>query len=180
MLHALYSIVLFTDAVSCFFLFYVFLILLLISAFLLPTIFQTERGPKLKERSNTRNSILDQYGKVLPRVQRKLAMERAKPYQHPPTIRREGGVDLDFNYFINGQNVYTTSADNVILFPTFFLVSRPQPLSTISKRSANEKVMSRAGFINSVLNKIEEVWLGKGATPQSSPSTRCVCVNYCH
>lgn len=96
-----------------------------------------ERDPKLKERSNTRNSILDQYGKVLPRVQRKLAMERAKPYQHPNTIHRE--------------------------------VSRPQPLSTITKRTASEKVMSRAGFINNVLTKIEEVWLGKGAT-QSSPS----------
>ncbi|XP_008293363.1 protein ELYS isoform X2 [Stegastes partitus] len=97
-----------------------------------------ERDPKLKERSNTRNSILDQYGKVLPRVQRKLAMERAKPYQHSYTVHRE--------------------------------VSRPQPLSTITKRSANDKVMSRAGFINNVLTKIEEVWLGKGATPQSSPS----------
>ncbi|KAM7406305.1 hypothetical protein PAMP_000691 [Pampus punctatissimus] len=97
-----------------------------------------ERDPKLKERSNTRNSILDQYGKVLPRVQRKLAMERAKPYQHPYTTHKE--------------------------------VSRPQPLSTITKRSASEKVMSRAGFINNVLTKIEEVWLGKGATPQSSPT----------
>ncbi|XP_040891235.1 protein ELYS [Toxotes jaculatrix] len=97
-----------------------------------------ERDPKLKERSNTRNSILDQYGKVLPRVQRKLAMERAKPYQHPCTIHKE--------------------------------VSRPQPLSTITKRSATEKVISRAGFINNVLTKIEEVWLGKGATPQSSPA----------
>ncbi|KAM9366695.1 protein ELYS [Symphorus nematophorus] len=97
-----------------------------------------ERDPKLKERSNTRNSILDQYGKVLPRVQRKLAMERAKPYQHPSAIHRE--------------------------------VSRPQPLSTITKRSASEKVMSRAGFINNLLTKIDEVWLGKGATPQSSPA----------
>ncbi|KAM8762329.1 uncharacterized protein ahctf1 isoform 3-T4 [Acanthopagrus schlegelii] len=97
-----------------------------------------ERDPKLKERSNIRNSILDQYGKVLPRVQRKLAMERAKPYQHPYGIHKE--------------------------------VSRPQPLSTITKRSTNEKVMSRAGFINNVLTKIEEVWLGKGPTPQSSPA----------
>uniref|UniRef100_A0A3B3X5Q1 AT hook containing transcription factor 1 n=1 Tax=Poecilia mexicana TaxID=48701 RepID=A0A3B3X5Q1_9TELE len=96
-----------------------------------------ERDPKVKERSNTRNSILDQYGKVLPRVQRKLAMERSKPYQHPATVHRE--------------------------------VSRPQPLSTVTKRSASEKVMSRAGFISSVLTKIEEVWLGKEATPQSSP-----------
>ncbi|CAL8351775.1 unnamed protein product [Merluccius merluccius] len=96
-----------------------------------------ERDPKLRERSNTRNAILDQYGKVLPRVQRRLAMERAKPYHHPTTIHRE--------------------------------VNRPQPLSTIAKRSSNDKVMSRAGFINSVLTKIEEVWLGKGATPHSSP-----------
>ncbi|KAF1393021.1 hypothetical protein PFLUV_G00034070 [Perca fluviatilis] len=97
-----------------------------------------ERDPKLKDRSNNRNLILDQYGKVLPRVQRKLAMERAKPYQHPYAIHRE--------------------------------VSRPQPLSTITKRSVTEKVMSRAGFINNLLTKIEEVWLGKGATPQSSPA----------
>ncbi|XP_047436252.1 protein ELYS isoform X2 [Mugil cephalus] len=100
--------------------------------------FVNERDPKLKERSNTRNCILDQYGKVLPRVQRKLAMERAKPYQHPYTIHRE--------------------------------VSRPQPLSTITKRSANEKVMSRAGLINNVLTKIKEVWLGRDGTPQSSPA----------
>ncbi|KAM7014950.1 uncharacterized protein ahctf1 [Tautogolabrus adspersus] len=99
-----------------------------------------ERDPKLKERTNTRNSILDQYGKVLPRVQRKLAMERAKPYQHSYAIHRE--------------------------------VSRPQPLSTITKRSTSEKVMSRAGFINNLLTKIEEVWLGKGETPQSSPAKR--------
>ncbi|KAJ3593601.1 hypothetical protein NHX12_005935 [Muraenolepis orangiensis] len=97
-----------------------------------------ERDPKMKERSNTRNAILDQYGKVLPRVQRRLAMERAKPYHHPSTsiIHRE--------------------------------VNRPQPLSTIAKRSSKDTVMSRAGFINSVLTKIEEVWLGKGATPHSS------------
>uniref|UniRef100_A0A8C2WP39 AT hook containing transcription factor 1 n=1 Tax=Cyclopterus lumpus TaxID=8103 RepID=A0A8C2WP39_CYCLU len=95
-----------------------------------------ERDPKLKERSNTRNLILDQYGKVLPRVQRKLAMERAKPYQHPYAVHRE--------------------------------VSRPQPLSTITKRSTSEKVMSRAGFINNVLTKIEEVWLADFQSPKSS------------
>ncbi|XP_076833686.1 protein ELYS isoform X2 [Brachyhypopomus gauderio] len=48
-----------------------------------------DRDPKMKERSNTRNSILSQYGKVLPRAQRKLAIERAKPYHHPTTILRE-------------------------------------------------------------------------------------------
>uniref|UniRef100_A0A8C2YXZ5 AT hook containing transcription factor 1 n=1 Tax=Cyclopterus lumpus TaxID=8103 RepID=A0A8C2YXZ5_CYCLU len=56
-----------------------------------------ERDPKLKERSNTRNLILDQYGKVLPRVQRKLAMERAKPYQHPYAVHREGKERLSLN-----------------------------------------------------------------------------------
>uniref|UniRef100_A0A8C5GMC3 AT hook containing transcription factor 1 n=1 Tax=Gouania willdenowi TaxID=441366 RepID=A0A8C5GMC3_GOUWI len=101
--------------------------------------FVNERDPKLKERATARNSIMDQYSKVLPRVQRKLAMERAKPYLHPSTYHRE--------------------------------VSRPQPLSTITKPSVNEKVMSRAGFINNVLTKIEEVWLGK-ETPTSSPSKR--------
>lgn len=39
-----------------------------------------DRDPRLRERSLARNSILDQYGKILPRVQRKLAIERAKPY----------------------------------------------------------------------------------------------------
>lgn len=53
-------------------------------------------------------------------------------------------------------------------------VSRPQPLSTITKHTAKEKVMSRAGFINNVLSKIEEVWLGKGATPQCSPANRSI------
>lgn len=96
-----------------------------------------DRDPKMKERSNTRNSILNQYGKVLPRVQRKLAIERAKPYQHPATIHRE--------------------------------VKRPQPLSTVAKRSASENVMTRAAFISNVLSKIEEVWVGKNTTPESSP-----------
>uniref|UniRef100_A0A8C1XL99 AT hook containing transcription factor 1 n=1 Tax=Cyprinus carpio TaxID=7962 RepID=A0A8C1XL99_CYPCA len=96
-----------------------------------------DRDPKMKERSNTRNSILNQYGKVLPRVQRKLAIERAKPYPHPTTIHRE--------------------------------VKRPQPLSTVAKRSASENVMTRSAFINNVLSKIEEVWVGKNTTPSSSP-----------
>uniref|UniRef100_A0A8C8C764 AT hook containing transcription factor 1 n=1 Tax=Oncorhynchus tshawytscha TaxID=74940 RepID=A0A8C8C764_ONCTS len=96
-----------------------------------------ERDPKLKERTHTRNSILDQYGKVLPRVQRKLATERSKPYHHPATILRE--------------------------------VSRPQPLSTIAKRSANENVLTRAAFINNVLSKIEEVWV-RPLVPALCPS----------
>ncbi|XP_076156459.1 uncharacterized protein ahctf1 isoform X2 [Alosa pseudoharengus] len=95
-----------------------------------------DRDPKMKERSNTRNSILDQYGKVLPRAQRRLATERAKPYSHPSTMLRK--------------------------------VSRPQPLSTVAKRSAAESVLTRATFISSVLSKIEEVWVGKDSTPESS------------
>ncbi|KAF5891327.1 protein ELYS [Clarias magur] len=96
-----------------------------------------DRDPKIKERSNTRNSIMCQYGKVLPRAQRKLAIERAQPYQHPSTVLKE--------------------------------VLRPQPLSTVAKRSANESVLSRAAFIKNVLTKIEEVWIRKDATPEPSP-----------
>ncbi|KAF7703994.1 protein ELYS [Silurus meridionalis] len=96
-----------------------------------------DRDPKTKERSNTRNSIMSQYGKVLPRAQRKLAIERAKPYQYPSTILRE--------------------------------VTRPQPLSTVAKRSTNKNILSRAAFIKNVLTKIEEVWIGKEPTPEPSP-----------
>uniref|UniRef100_A0A4W3JUU2 AT-hook containing transcription factor 1 n=1 Tax=Callorhinchus milii TaxID=7868 RepID=A0A4W3JUU2_CALMI len=35
----------------------------------------------IRERTAARNSILEQYGKVLPKVQRKLATERANPYR---------------------------------------------------------------------------------------------------
>ncbi|XP_072503747.1 protein ELYS [Notamacropus eugenii] len=48
-----------------------------------------DRDPRLRERSVARNSILDQYGKILPRVQRKLAMERAKPYHLSSSVFRE-------------------------------------------------------------------------------------------
>lgn len=45
--------------------------------------------PRLRERAVARNSILDQYGKILPRVQRKLAVGRAKPYHLPSSVLRE-------------------------------------------------------------------------------------------
>ncbi|XP_026525162.1 protein ELYS isoform X2 [Notechis scutatus] len=45
--------------------------------------------PQWRERSVARNSILDHYGKVLPRVQKKLAIEQARPYHLPPSLRRE-------------------------------------------------------------------------------------------
>ncbi|XP_055986647.1 protein ELYS isoform X2 [Sorex fumeus] len=48
-----------------------------------------DRDPHLRERSVARNSILDQYGKILPRVQRKLAIERAKPYHLSASVFRE-------------------------------------------------------------------------------------------
>ncbi|XP_048340686.1 protein ELYS isoform X2 [Sphaerodactylus townsendi] len=48
-----------------------------------------DRDPRWRERSVARNSILEQYGKVLPRVQRKLAVERAKPYHLSSSLRLE-------------------------------------------------------------------------------------------
>ncbi|KAJ6664731.1 hypothetical protein lerEdw1_006304 [Lerista edwardsae] len=86
-----------------------------------------DRDPRWRERSVARNSILDQYGKVLPRVQRKLAAERAKPY-HLSSLRRE--------------------------------IMRPKPLSTIAKPIAAGHVVTKATFINNVLAKIGEVWVG--------------------
>ncbi|GCB65545.1 hypothetical protein scyTo_0013473 [Scyliorhinus torazame] len=46
-----------------------------------------DRDPQIRERTAARNSILEQYGKVLPRVQRRLATERAKPYHHLAILR---------------------------------------------------------------------------------------------
>uniref|UniRef100_A0A8B9FQB7 AT-hook containing transcription factor 1 n=1 Tax=Amazona collaria TaxID=241587 RepID=A0A8B9FQB7_9PSIT len=48
-----------------------------------------DRDPRLRERAVARNSILEQYGKILPRVQRKLAVERAKPYHLLSSVLRE-------------------------------------------------------------------------------------------
>lgn len=96
-------------------------------------------------------------------------MEKAKPYQHPNTIHREGKEEPALTERCCGGTVRNANRNFSNLCAS---VSRPQPLSTITKRSASDKVMSRAGFINNVMTKIEEVWLGKGATPQSSPAAR--------
>nr|KAF6395010.1 AT-hook containing transcription factor 1 [Rousettus aegyptiacus] len=87
-----------------------------------------DRDPRLRERSVTRNSILDQYGKILPRVQRKLAIERrAKPYcLSKSSVLRE--------------------------------VSRPKPLSAVPKQAVIGTVLSRSTFISNVLSRIGEVW----------------------
>ncbi|XP_051469981.1 protein ELYS [Apus apus] len=87
-----------------------------------------DRDPRLKERAVARNSILDHYGKILPRVQRKLAAERAKPYHLPSSVLRE--------------------------------VTRPKPLSTVTKQASAGNVNTRATFISNVLSKIGEVWVG--------------------
>lgn len=49
-----------------------------------------------------RNSILDQYGKVLPRVHRKLAIERAKPYRVSTlSIIRTGKISFKLEIILN-------------------------------------------------------------------------------
>uniref|UniRef100_U3KAU7 Uncharacterized protein n=1 Tax=Ficedula albicollis TaxID=59894 RepID=U3KAU7_FICAL len=53
------------------------------------TSLMNDRDPRLRERAVARNSLLDQYGKILPTVQRKLAVERAKPYRLPSSVLRE-------------------------------------------------------------------------------------------
>uniref|UniRef100_A0A8C8R720 AT-hook containing transcription factor 1 n=1 Tax=Pelusios castaneus TaxID=367368 RepID=A0A8C8R720_9SAUR len=99
---------------------------------------QLNQSLKVNLRSVARNSILDQYGKILPRVQRKLAVERAKPYHLSSAILRE--------------------------------VSRPKPLSTVAKQATSGNVFTRATFINNVLSKIGEVWVGN---EQKSDFSQC-------
>uniref|UniRef100_A0A452UF06 AT-hook containing transcription factor 1 n=1 Tax=Ursus maritimus TaxID=29073 RepID=A0A452UF06_URSMA len=78
-------------------------------------------------RSEVRNAIVEQYGKVLPKIQRRLAVEQAKPYH------------------------LSTS-------PVLREVSRPQPLSTVTKQAATGTVLTRSAFISNVLSKIGEIW----------------------
>ncbi|NXU59341.1 ELYS protein, partial [Turnix velox] len=87
-----------------------------------------KNDPRLRERADARNSILDQYGKILPRIQRKLAAARAKPYHLPSRVVRE--------------------------------VSRPKPLSAVTKQANTGNVRTRATLINTVLSKIGEVCKG--------------------
>ncbi|OPJ67400.1 hypothetical protein AV530_017092 [Patagioenas fasciata monilis] len=69
-------------------------------------------------------------------VQRKLAVERAKPYCLPSSVLRE--------------------------------VSRPKPLSTVTKQTSAGNVHTRATFISNVLSKIGEVWVGNEQKPSFS------------
>ncbi|XP_072588891.1 protein ELYS isoform X3 [Vulpes vulpes] len=103
----------------------------------LKTNFSNDRDPRLRERSEVRNAIVEQYGKVLPKIQRRLAIEQAKPYH------------------------LSTS-------PVLREVSRPQPLSTITKQAATGAVLTRSAFISNVLSKIGEIWACTGPKGGSS------------
>nr|XP_021151863.1 protein ELYS-like [Columba livia] len=92
---------------------------------------------QLRDKAVVRNAVLDQYGKILPRVQRKLAAERAELYHLPSSALRE--------------------------------VSRPKPLSTVTKQANAENVCI---FINNVLSKIGEVWVGNEQKPSFSQYDR--------
>ncbi|KAI1240689.1 hypothetical protein IHE44_0009126 [Lamprotornis superbus] len=91
-----------------------------------------DRDPRLRERAVARNSLLDQYIKILPTVQRKLAVERAKPYRLPSSVLRE--------------------------------VPRPKPLSTATRQANAGNVHIRTSFINKVLSRFKEAWLGNKKT----------------
>ena len=118
---------------------------------------QDDRDPRFRERAAARNSILDQYGKILPRVQRKLAVERAKPYRLPSSLLREGK-------FSEGEIEWTTDHrfdyTRLIFFPSGFTVARPKPLSTVTKQANAGNVHTGATFLSHVLSKIGEVRVG--------------------
>ncbi|KAM6084876.1 protein ELYS-like [Theristicus caerulescens] len=74
------------------------------------TVGQNDRDPRLRERAVARNSMLDQYGKILPRVQRRLAVERAKPYHLPSSVFRDVARPKPFSTVTkqaNAGNVHT-------------------------------------------------------------------------
>ncbi|XP_061847084.1 protein ELYS isoform X2 [Colius striatus] len=78
-----------------------------------------DRDPRLRDRALARNSLLEQYGKILPRVQRKLAVERAKPYHLPASVSREVARPKPLSAVIkqtNAGNVHTraTFISNVL------------------------------------------------------------------
>uniref|UniRef100_A0A8C0J306 AT-hook containing transcription factor 1 n=1 Tax=Chelonoidis abingdonii TaxID=106734 RepID=A0A8C0J306_CHEAB len=67
-----------------------------------------------EKRSVARNSILDQFGKILPRVQRKLAVERAKPYHLSSSVLREVSRPKPLSTVVK-----QTTAGNVLTRATF-------------------------------------------------------------
>ncbi|KAL2306129.1 hypothetical protein Nmel_004035 [Mimus melanotis] len=96
------------------------------------TSLMNDHDPHLRERAVARNSLLDQYIKILPTVQRKLAVERAKPYRLPSSVLRE--------------------------------VPRPKPLSTATRQANAGNVHVRTSFINKMLSRFKEAWLGNKKT----------------
>ncbi|XP_075268774.1 protein ELYS-like [Opisthocomus hoazin] len=66
--------------------------------------FANDRDPHLRERAVARHSLLEQYGKILPRVQRKLAVERAKPCRLPSLALREVARPKPLSTIINQAN----------------------------------------------------------------------------
>ncbi|KAM6433309.1 protein ELYS isoform 2-T4 [Rhynochetos jubatus] len=76
--------------------------------------------PRWRERAGARNFILDQYGKILPKVQRRLAEERAKPYCLPSSairgVTRPKPLSTVTKQANTGNNVHTraTFISNVL------------------------------------------------------------------
>ncbi|XP_074017830.1 protein ELYS-like [Numenius arquata] len=85
---------------------------------------QNDRDPRLRERAVGNNSILDQCGKILPRVERNLAAEKAKPYHLPPSRSREVSRPKPLSTVVNPAN-----AGNVRTRENF-LSTRAQGLAT--------------------------------------------------
>lgn len=121
---------------------------------------QNDRDPRLRERAVARNSLLDQYGKVLPTVQRKLAVERAKPYRLPSSVLREGNF-REGNTMCSRPWLCLHKAE---IFPSCFTVPRPKPLSTVTRQANAGNVHPRTCFITKVLSRFKEAWLGNKKT----------------
>ncbi|XP_063092842.1 protein ELYS isoform X2 [Cavia porcellus] len=104
-----------------------------------------DRDPRVRERSVARNAMLHQYGKILPRAQRKLAIERAKPYQVSTSVFREVPRPKPLSTFPKKAITRT-----VITKSTFI----SNVLSKIGEVWANSESTSHVSLYNS--SKIEE------------------------
>ncbi|XP_069463933.1 protein ELYS isoform X2 [Ambystoma mexicanum] len=121
-----------------------------------------EREPHFRERADARNSILDQYGKVLPRVQMRLAAERAKPYSLPSSALREVSRPTPLSTVVKqstrGNTVSKATFINQVLTKIRELSSANEYKEVYSpyKSINNEETMLQDAFVGTPITKASQ------------------------
>ncbi|XP_074936658.1 protein ELYS-like [Phalacrocorax aristotelis] len=80
-----------------------------------------DRAPRWRQRAVARNSLSAQHGKTLPRGQRQLAVERAKPYHLPSSGPREGSSSSVVQVSLESKNQLEAAVTNMQLEAGQFL-----------------------------------------------------------